>query len=262
MARPQKTGLDYFPLGVDFFHDKKMKILKAKYGMDGICIYLYLLCEIYKNGYYLQMDEDFIYIAADDLGMGSNKVRQVINFLLERSLFDDKLFQSDKVLTSAEIQKQFQFSVKGRARKTPVEVGDFWILQKMETESFIKVNPFLNTSRKNGDNSSKNENNSEKNSIYKSKLYKSISKESKGNKKPLAAQEKQTLEKEYGKALVDEYIKRTMQYKCCSFYTIKKWIEEDKDKKKQQRRNSDSFPDRYTEEDINRLEQILLNKNK
>ena len=53
MARPRKEGMDYFSFDVDFFTgSKKIKILKARYGADGIVIYLYLLCEIYKNGYY------------------------------------------------------------------------------------------------------------------------------------------------------------------------------------------------------------------
>lgn len=88
--------------------DRKVKILKARYGADGITLYLYLLCEIYKTGYYLKIDRDFEYIVSDDLNMESNKVKQVLNFLLERSLFDNTLFQSDKVLTSAGIQRRYQ----------------------------------------------------------------------------------------------------------------------------------------------------------
>ena len=115
MARPRKEGMAYFSFDVDFFSNKKIKILKARYGSDGITIFLYLLCEIYKNGYYLKIDDDFEFIISDDLNMDCNKVKQVLNFLLERSLFDNKLFQSDKVLTSAGIQKRFQLAVKTRA---------------------------------------------------------------------------------------------------------------------------------------------------
>ena len=43
MPRPQKEGLDYFPLDVTFFSDPKIKILKARYGVDGIAVYIYLL---------------------------------------------------------------------------------------------------------------------------------------------------------------------------------------------------------------------------
>ena len=93
MARKKQEGNRFFRMDADFFSDRKIKILKARYGADGIVLYLYLLCEIYKTGYYLQVDDDFEYIISDDLNMDGNKVKQVLNFLLERSLFDDTLFQ-------------------------------------------------------------------------------------------------------------------------------------------------------------------------
>ena len=150
MARPIKKGLEYFPFDVGFFSDKKVKILKSRYGADGIVIYQYLLCEIYKeNGYFLIVDEDFEYIISDDLNMESNKVKQVLNFLLERSLFDSKLFQSDKVLTSAGIQKRYQEAVKTRASKKAIIVGKYWLLKEEETASYIKVTLFEDKSENN-----------------------------------------------------------------------------------------------------------------
>lgn len=150
MARPIKKGLEYFPFDVGFFSDKKVKILKSRYGADGIVIYQYLLCEIYKeNGYFLIVDEDFEYIISDDLNMESNKVKQVLNFLLERSLFDSTLFQSDKVLTSAGIQKRYQEAVKTRASKKAIIVGKYWLLKEEETASYIKVTLFENKSENN-----------------------------------------------------------------------------------------------------------------
>ena len=163
MARRRQEGNFFFRLDVDFFSDRKIKILKARYGADGITLYIYLLCEIYKAGYYLKIDEDFEFIVSDDLNMDSNKVKQVLNFLLERSLFDNTLFQSDKVLTSAGIQRRYQAMVKARALKTPITVERFWLLPEEETETFIKVHPSLNNSRKNDDNSRKNDDNSRKN---------------------------------------------------------------------------------------------------
>ena len=113
MARPQKEGLDYFSFDVGFFSDRKVKIIKARYGVDGLAVYLYVLCEIYKDkGYYLKTDDDFIYTISDDLSMSYEKIGQILNFLLERSLFDDTLFKSDKVLSSRGIQKRFQEAVK------------------------------------------------------------------------------------------------------------------------------------------------------
>lgn len=180
MARPRKEGVAYFSLDVDFFSDKKIKILKARYGADGITLYIYLLCEIYKNGYYLEVDDDFQFIISDDLNMNCDKVKQVLAFLLERSLFDRKLFQSDAVLTSAGIQRRFQLMVKSRAVKNPIQIKDYWLLSEEETEPFIQVNSFLDYSSNNNDNSMNNSENNTFNSV-KNDTKKSKVKESKEN---------------------------------------------------------------------------------
>lgn len=179
MARQKKQGIDYFSLDCDFFSDRKIKILKSRYGADGITIFIYLLCEIYRNGYYIIVDDDFYYIVSDDLNMNSDKVKQVLTFLLERSMFDKQLFQSDAVLTSAGIQKRFQLAVKTRAKKNPIKVDRFWLLNEEETEPFIKVTHFEDNSENNTDNSKKNNDNSREESIKESKVKESKVKESK-----------------------------------------------------------------------------------
>ena len=173
MARPRKEGLDYFPIDVDIFED--LEVEYAKFGADGFTIYMYLLTRVYKRGYYLEVDEDFLLVMAARLRMSEQKVMQVLNYLLKRSLFDNTLFQSVKVLTSAGIQERFQLAVKSRALKNPVQVReDLWLLKKEETEPFIKVNPFLNKSKNNSSFSENNSNKSENNATKESKVNKYI----------------------------------------------------------------------------------------
>lgn len=179
----RKKKLEYFPLDSDFFSDKKIKVVLARYGADGVTLYLYILCEIYKNSYYISADDDFYYVASADLNMSSDKVKQVLNFLLKRSLFDDKLFQSDKVLTSTGIQEQYQESVKERAKKNPVTVEKYWLLKEEETQPYIKVIHQSDLSHETGRNSRENASNSRENSIKESKGKKSREKERK-EKKP------------------------------------------------------------------------------
>lgn len=174
MARPRKDGLDYFPLDVDLFEDDKIKILKARYGADGIILYLYLLCRIYRQGYYMQVNEDFEYIISEDLKMSPDKVKQVLTFLLSRSLFDNTLFQSDAVLTSAGIQKRFQLAVKERAKKNPIKTGRYWLLKKEETEPFIKCTLFGDYSGNNDSYSGKNPDKSREQSLKESKVKNNI----------------------------------------------------------------------------------------
>ena len=156
--RPLKQGLDYFPFDVDFFTDKKIRILKAKYGCDGITVYIYLLCQIYRNGYSIKLDEDYEYILSDELKMEPEKIGQIINFLLGRSLFENTLFKSDKVLTSRGIQARFQQAIKTRGTKRSVEVGaNIWLLGENETESYIEVTQISGFSENNSSKSEKNE---------------------------------------------------------------------------------------------------------
>ena len=176
MSRPQKMGLDYFPLDVDFLvKDRRIKALRARFGADGIEFYLYILGQIYGDkGYYLPSDVDVQDVAAADLGMSYEKIGQILNFLLERSLLDSTLFQSDKVLVSHGAQLRWQSAKESSARKTPLSVdGKFWILSKEETQSFIQVRQIDNNSRNNIDTSGKNCDNSEKNDTKKSKENKS-----------------------------------------------------------------------------------------
>ncbi|WP_346662786.1 DUF4373 domain-containing protein [uncultured Merdimonas sp.] len=174
MARPRKDGLDYFPLDADFFEDEKIRILKARYGADGIILYIYLLCRIYKHGYYMKVNEDFEYLISDDLKMSPDKVKQVLTFLLSRSLFDNTLFQSDAVLTSAGIQRRFQLAVKERAKKNPIQAGRYWLLKEAETEPFIKCTQFEGFSQKNNNSSGKNKDNSREQSLKESKVNNDI----------------------------------------------------------------------------------------
>lgn len=173
MARPKKTGLDYFPFDVQFFSNKKIKILKARYGTDGVVLFLFLLCEIYKNGYYLIWDDDYKYVVADELNLSDGLIEQVLNFLIERSLLNRILLGSDTFLTSPGIQSRFQEAVKSRAVKSPVSViSELWLLSKEKTQSFIKFTQNSDIPQNNPSFSKNNPNNSEKNATKKSKVNK------------------------------------------------------------------------------------------
>ncbi|MFR8216945.1 MAG: DUF4373 domain-containing protein [Oscillospiraceae bacterium] len=181
MARPRKKGLDYFPLDVDFFSDKKIKRLRARYGTDGVTVYMYLLCEIYRSGYYINYDEDLILDISDELNISENSIQQIINYLLSRSLFDDTLAKSVKVLTAASIQRRYQEAKNTRKSTQPdIDVeAKFWVLKKDETHSFIKVRPCENNSQINIGLSANNSSLSEINGTKESKVKKSKVKESK-----------------------------------------------------------------------------------
>ncbi|MEE0264182.1 MAG: DUF4373 domain-containing protein [Acutalibacteraceae bacterium] len=180
MARPQKKGFDYFPFDVDFFRNVKIRITMAKFGEAGVLLYVYLLSLIYSNGYYIEYSEDLIYIAAADLHLKAENVEEIIAFFCNRSLFDNTLFTTQKILTSNGIQKRYQEMVKARAKKNTVTVNkNLWLLNSDETESFITVYSDLDNSENNNNNSMNNCDKSENNTLKESKENKSKINESK-----------------------------------------------------------------------------------
>lgn len=175
MARPLQDGLLYFPLDTDLFQDVKIKMLRTRHGCDGITVFLYLLCQIYRNGYYIGYSEDLVLIMAADLGISENEIRLIISFLLSRSLLVEvsTLAMPDTVLTSRGIQMRYQESKRSVGSKRQINVdADIWLLDDKETLGFIKVTENGSYSEKNQSYSEKNGSYSEKNDTNKSKLNK------------------------------------------------------------------------------------------
>jgi hypothetical protein len=169
MARPIKEGISYFPMDVGFFEDSKIKILRARFGADGVAVYLYYICKIYGDkGYFLKVDEDFDYTMSLDLGMSVTKIAQIRRFLLERSLFEDTLFRPDNVLSARSIQSRYQSAKKGGRRQVGV-LAKYWLLDAGETESFIELRGPGRLSAKNLGESRKNADKTEKNAPKESK---------------------------------------------------------------------------------------------
>lgn len=190
MARPRKAGLSYFPLDSDIFADKEIRTLMSRYGSEGFTVYTYVLCEAYRGeGYFLTLDDDWEYLAADDVKCSRESVQQIMKYLFGRSLLvkrtlnapackSSKLAGPVTVITSAGIQRRYQLAVAERARKTTVEVdGRIWLLEDEETLPSIKVTGRESYSRKNSSYSGKNSDYSGKNDVNKSKVNKRKEKE-------------------------------------------------------------------------------------
>lgn len=172
MANIQKDGLKYFPFEVGFFADKKIKRLRAKFGNDGICVLLYLYCQIYQEGYYIEYDDDLILDISDELNLSENLTRQIMTYLFSRSLLIHLsiLTIPVTVITATSIQRRYQEAKKSLKRDVEVK-AEFWVLPQSETLSFIKVLPI----------SGKSEINADKSGIFDDKSEKNATKENKGN---------------------------------------------------------------------------------
>ena len=140
MARPRQDGLLYFSFDTDFFYaDQRIKRLHSRYGSDGMLFYIYLLTEIYRNGYYIKWDGESVENAMDDLHLKEGLIEQVMTFLVSRSLLcKSTLANSDTIITSPGIQKRYQEAVKSRKRDVYVD-AEIWLLDEKDTAAYIKV---------------------------------------------------------------------------------------------------------------------------
>ena len=115
MARPVKTGLDYFPLHIDFFDDIRICALAVQYGTKGQLAAIILLVHLYKTGYYLPWDDATrVSILKDMPGVTFDELDRIVEELVKWDFFDKALFNQQGVLTSREVQKHFFNATKRR----------------------------------------------------------------------------------------------------------------------------------------------------
>lgn len=194
MGAPTKKGLDYFSLDVGFFGNRKIKRLKSRFGTDGICLYLYILTQIYAAGYYIvvENEEDFYDDIKDTLSIEESKARQIIKYCSDRSMIvklpvtpeeigspkaQNVPVQGVNVLTAAGIQVRYAQAMKKRKKSLEQVRGDYWLLsekEEAELDAFYKSQPFSDNSENNGSNSENNPDNSEIYDTNKIKLKENI----------------------------------------------------------------------------------------
>ena len=120
MARPKKTGLDYFPFDVDTFSDIKIRKLIKYQGGKAVAIYASLLCLIYKSGYYMRWDEELPFIISEMTGFEEAYISEVIKSCLALGLFSKELYCSAGILTSAGLQERYNSINKMIGRKCEI----------------------------------------------------------------------------------------------------------------------------------------------
>lgn len=148
MARPLKTGLEYFPFDVDFFSDIRIRKLVKYQGGKSISVYACLLCNIYKDGYYLVWDDELPFIISEQTGCEEAYIREVINTCLNIGLFSKELFDTSKVLSSSGIQKRYDNISKLLKRR--VVISEYTLVSSEETHvnsEEIRVNSEFSTQK-------------------------------------------------------------------------------------------------------------------
>jgi len=134
MARPNKQGLDYFPLDVGIFEDDKILAISGEFSVKGEIIVLRLLCEIYRNGYFVEFSELLKNKLARLGGLSGGLVEEVVKKLVKYEFFDGFVFSEHNVLTSKHIQKVY---LEASKRRKDIDLSQYWLLEGVN----VDINP-------------------------------------------------------------------------------------------------------------------------
>ena len=136
MARPNKKGLDYFPVDVDMFERDDVALITSEFGAKADSVLIRLLCRIYKNGYWCKWGDDECSLFCKLAGgiFVPNHVKEIVAGCVRRSIFDKSVFNMFGVLTSKEIQEKY---LRATLERKEVEiVADYWLLDMPEGDKF------------------------------------------------------------------------------------------------------------------------------
>jgi hypothetical protein len=135
VARPQKDGLDYFPLDVDMDQDDKVALIEAQHGIVGFAVVIKLLMKIYKNGYFYEWTEKEQLLFSKRINVDINGVNVIINDCIKWGLFDGNMLESYKILTSKGVQKRF---LEAASRRQKAEISKKYLLLDDEQVNVYK----------------------------------------------------------------------------------------------------------------------------
>ena len=133
MARISKPGLDYFPLDVNFFQDRKVRRISNRHHAAGIAALTSLLCLIYKEkGFYVAWNQDTLFDISQEGCCEEEEMQAIIDDCLSVGLFDTYIYKEYGILTSQAIQEQYHKIITDSRRKYKLPLEQFWLIKEGE----------------------------------------------------------------------------------------------------------------------------------
>lgn len=177
MAGQPKQGLDFAAWDVHIFDDdERFDVLIDAQGWSGFGVFFYICTKAYAtNGYYYEWREKTSAAAIAKRmsgGIKSDTVKQVVQLCLQIGLFDNGLFDRERILTNKMMQERYMYAIEKRSKRGRTINKDYWLLKEDETKAYIIV-------PENEHNLSENGNNLAENDTKKSKVKESKEKEKK-----------------------------------------------------------------------------------
>lgn len=137
MARPQKKGLEYFPLDVDIDSDEKVDYVLARHGFEAFGILVKILMEIYRQGYYMMWTERQQYLLSKRVNVDVMYAKTVVSAYINEGFFNRNLYEKYEILTSHGIQTRYLQAV---GRRSVVQIAEeFSLLDPSELPKNAKI---------------------------------------------------------------------------------------------------------------------------
>lgn len=119
-----RVGLSYYSVDTDRYLDIRIRRLVKAFGCDGIAVYDYLLCNIYRvKGCFAAWDESTAFNVAEYLGLKESVVLEIVRYCGVVGLFNKELL-SRGIITSAAIQRRY-IDTCIRAKRKNLEIPEF-----------------------------------------------------------------------------------------------------------------------------------------
>lgn len=113
MSRPFGEGLKYFQVDVDAHDDYKIDLMRDTYGDAGLSFWLLLHQRIYRDSYYLELDDEIVaQFCKKILKKPVSEFNTMLASAIDYKIFDKRIYKKYNILTSAGIQKRYLIITK------------------------------------------------------------------------------------------------------------------------------------------------------
>jgi hypothetical protein len=127
MARPTKNNADYFSHDADMRNHRKMKAIRAKFGLEGYAVWNMLLEVLTDSEHFvINIDEVEVELIAGDFGIEGDLLSEMISYFIRLKLLEEEngtltcaslIERMQPLLDKRERQKSYAESKKKRKTK-------------------------------------------------------------------------------------------------------------------------------------------------
>lgn len=155
MARPLKSGLDFFPVETDIGSDPKITRLIRRGGADAWTVFTWILILTYRSGYYSEKDMVAETIAWTFRDITEERIAECMDIIADCGLLHRGLYEQG-ILTSHGIQVQYEQILK--RRKSNTTDMKYWIIADNNSVNVDNNSVSASNNSVNVDNNTQTEN--------------------------------------------------------------------------------------------------------